>query len=543
MKGKIIGEMVKGYGPDFPGPNYMFDLKPSSGDLARLSSLAAGPGRYEKHVKFLENVTSGKAIGIKRFKVITEYLIALNDFFSNEYDGEYRKIIHGLTKEQKRIIRSFGTTEGDIVQAEFLEKFTEHDTAAAGDYVKFEFALMFPRLEKFIEAVYFNTTSEDIMGNVFGMICNELVYDHLIPRIADFGLQHIKYTNQSMQEGIKIIPAETHQQSAEVTLPSQKAVVRESAINEHIKDLVKEDSYYAFSGKFGGAIGTLSNFYATYPDVNWEEFAQKFVTSFGLQYQRYTDQCVSYAVEVKIFSAVVNILNEIVKIAKDFLEMASSPAQLFVKRKKAGTKASSLMPNKSNAWMVEGGIEMLLKGINNLRFLIERLPQYPLEGNMGRSFLMRDIGNDFSPIFIGLNRIEEEMFSKYYPSAENIKTFLDRYPGMAGSVLQSVLKRQRIQGDAYRIIQGVSINPDGTYANKEQFNENLALALDKLKISAKNREEIMHVIKFENIVKPAERISNEGLAELSDQFNRYKEWLRILRGNHRSGEAGKMFKV
>jgi len=66
----------------------------------------------------------------------------------------------------------------DIVRAQLIEKFTGHDTAAAGDFIKLKIAREIPSLINSIEGVHFAATSEDVIGNVTGLMGNNLVYRH-----------------------------------------------------------------------------------------------------------------------------------------------------------------------------------------------------------------------------------------------------------------------------------------------------------------------------------------------------------------------------
>ncbi|MFA6514123.1 MAG: lyase family protein [Patescibacteria group bacterium] len=498
---EIVQGMIAGYGPGFPSLEELFALRADTKTVETLSSPTSLLGRYGKSVEFMNDITSGKAIGLKRFYVIKQYLIALSDFLAQQSIPDEEKIIGKLSLEDKDfIMETIGVSLDEIFQAEKIEAFTEHDTAAAGDFIKLKIANKMPHLARYVEAVGFAETSEDTMSIVFGLIANELILGHLSNRLADFCFFLFDYCHlqEAINGGPLILPELTHLQAAEPTTHRIKSVIRISAIQGLLEDLLFTD----FSAKMGGAIGNLTCHYAAYPELDWHDFAKKYIEDYKLTYEPWTDQCVSYAIEAGKFLIVANILTQVIKLTEDFIRMASCPAQLFVKQKKKGAKGSFIMPNKSNAWAMEGAVVMLKKSRNALTFLAEELPNYPNAGNMGRSFLFRELGTDVMPIFIALDRITREMKS-YAPCQEKINSFLQEYPGMSGSALQTVLKRMRIPGDAYRAIQDIAVNPDGAYANQAQFADGLAKKTIELGLNEAQAVELQKLLDPGFLVMPA----------------------------------------
>jgi adenylosuccinate lyase len=498
---EIVKGMIAGYGPDFPSLEELFALKADAKTIETLSSPTSLLGRYSKSVEFMKDITSGKAIGLKRFYVIKQYLIALSDFLEKQPIPHDEKIIAWLNDVEKNaIMEKIGVSLDEVVQAEKIEAFTEHDTAAAGDFIKLKIASELPHLARYAEAVCFAETSEDTMSIVFGLIANELILGHLSNRLIDFCIFLLNYCDLQEKEigGPLVLPELTHLQAAEPTSHRIKSLIRVRAIKGMLHDLLSSQ----FSAKMGGAIGNLTCHYAAYPELPWHDFAKKYIEDYKLTYEPWTDQCVSYANEAGKFLIVANILTQVIKLTEDFIRMASCPAQLFVKQKKKGAKGSSIMPNKSNAWGMEGGVAMLKKARNALIYLAEELPNYPNAGNMGRSFLFRELGTDVMPIFIALDRITREMKS-YVPCKEKIEIFLQEYPGISGSALQTVLKRMRIPGDAYRAIQDIAVNSDGSYANQNQFSGGLARKITEFSLSETQAAELQKLVDPKFLIMPA----------------------------------------
>lgn len=502
MKDPVIGEMVRQYGEKFPGLEHLFATELTPEDFKQLDSPTPDTGRYLGSVVQFQDTTSAKNIGLLRLQIIVKYLIALSEFLNKNNDGNRPAVVPWLNQSQVKRLEKIGQFPVEVKMAELIERCTNHDTAAAGELVKLLIGKDIPDLRSYVEAVHFACTSEDVMGNVFGLIGNRVVYGMLVPRLIDYLRFLMKYCETYEANGPLILPAFTHEQAAEPTTLGKKWAVTIRAIIYLLEKLqVAKGGFQPFSGKMGSAVGNLAAHFSAYPNANWWKFSNNFVSDLGLHYESMTHQSVSYAVEVQIFSTLINVINQIMKITDDFIKMARCPAQFFVKKKKKGEKGSSIMPGKSNAWACEGALKMLTKARALLRNLVDELPNYPDEGNMGRSYLMRDMGSAFMPIFIALDRITREMNS-YQPNHANIKAVLDRYPGMCGSSLQTVLKRLNFEGDAYRAIQGISINDDGSYANADEFRTGLIKVLNEMGIDEVTKVELLETIKFNNMVAP-----------------------------------------
>ena len=182
-----VQELIDGYGPDFLSLEELLGITADEADELRLEMPSPELGRYLKSVLMLKDVTSSKAVSLLRFDVMTKYFISLSDLLT-DYKGRFKKkkVVSGLSDDDKTKIRSLVTGLDDIMRAELIEKFSDHDTAAAGDYLKILIGTKLPHLEKMIEGIHFAKTSEDVMGNVFGMVCNKLVYKHIMPSLFDF---------------------------------------------------------------------------------------------------------------------------------------------------------------------------------------------------------------------------------------------------------------------------------------------------------------------------------------------------------------------
>lgn len=525
-----VQALVEGYGPDFPSLEELFGLEPTEQQRLMLSQPTPEQSRYFKSVAFMCEVTSQRTVSLTRFRVMIEYFIALSQTLT-AWSGvnQDEAIICPLSPEDETALRELGRSDSDILRAEIIEKFTEHDTAAAGDYLKLLIGTRLPHLEPSIEGVCFALTSEDTMGPVFGLIGNSLVYGHLLPKLLDFMELLVKWVDKLEGNGPLIIPALTHQQAAEPTTFDKEVATFLAAVVFHLDRMMDNDEFIPFTGKLGGAVGNLTNHFAVYPRTNWRQFAERFIEGLGLTYEHLSYQSSAFAVEATIFTELGNIFTHILKFIEDFLRLASCPGQIFVKRKKKGTKGSSIM-FKSNAWAIEGAREMLIEARDNLFRLAQRLPAFPHDGDMGRSYLMRSLGKCLMPAFIALDRITSEMIGDmetrgYAPNPEKIASFFREYPGMAGSSIQTILKQAKIEGDAYRAIEGIAINSDGTYANAEQFASGLERVMTDLHLSGEVCAKLRKVLDPSNNIGDADKLARRACDNFVLHISRYRDRL------------------
>lgn len=524
-----VNELIKGYGEGFPDIETLLGLEPDEAQLIAMSEPTPELCRYFKDVSFFCDVTSQKVVGMVRFKVLIERLIALNDELSR-YSGVHhdKRVVHSLTDENKYALRQLARTPADVLRAERIERFTEHDTAAAGDYLKILIGTQMPHLEWMIEGVAFADTSEDTMGPVFGLIANKIVFGYFLPRLLDFIERLLDYVDELEKDGPLVIPALTHVQAAEPTTFGKKMSTWLYPLDFHIQRMMENDCFIPFSGKYGGAVGNTTTHLAAYPDIDWRDFGRRYIERLGLMYEEMTFQSSTYAIEASHFATLANMMTHIIKLTEDFVALASCPGQLFIKLKKPGTKGSSIMPNKSNAWNMEGALEMLRRSRAELFHYAQRLPAYPHEGNMGRSYLMRTLGGVFMPAFIALSRIQNEMVGDmktrgYAPNLEKIVAFFREYPGMAGSSIQTCLKREGIEGDAYRQIEKIAINPDGTYADTEQFSRGLEQVMEA------NNLPSSACCELRDLLNPQRNIGDAHILA-----KRYSQTLRVRIGRYRA---------
>ena len=538
-----IRAMFDGLGLD---PEYVIrltDENVSQDNLYRVAAPFPASGRYRKYITFMDNLTSLRALYKYRVIVIVEYFIALADTMTS-YNGElsdHKIIPRPLTESMKKALRSIGTnlTPQQIAQIEAIEAKSDHDTAAITDWVKlivdqqdiFGFAKSEGKerkeLENCLDGFHFGRTSEDVNSPVFALINRELFFKHLIPEVIAFQETVINYARQYDQ----VIAGLTHGQPAEPTTIGKQLMNTVAAIDSVLQhvflpyDETGKRKTISFPVKTFGAVGNHSDLCAAYPDIDWIENDHRFVTALGtgLHLDMMATQASLYGEYKIIYDAVCTIARHILKFINDFWGRTSF--QWFKKRKKKGVKGSSVMPNKYNPWRMEGASKILEKSIVQLEYTARALMDYLYEGDMGRSIIMRDIGDDFAKFFIALGRIREEL-QLYEVNEEKIKELLQNNPGLVGGAAQTLLKSVRVSGDVYRHIQQIMIKPDGSYVSRDDFEKNLNEMMQRT-IPSNVRSQIMYLASPENNTGYANELTQSAMVQSEETIKNLKEVYNI----------------
>lgn len=519
-----VKALIEGFGLTMSQLEELLVSVPSEEEKRILNAPIPGIGRYHKDTDFLKEITSLESLGLRSFQVIKSYIIKLSDEMAL-YVGKYsdKKIICPLTKEEKRILNErIANSINDVFRAEKIEKVSDHDTGARINWVKILTGLKIPRLEPYIECVGYDQTTEDTMSIVFGMIFNELVYHRFMPALLDFMEMVITHAEEYRDEGeVLIIPGFTHKIGAELTTLGKKYMNRMSAIDRHIRFLIgPEGKFQTFSAKGGGSIGNWTAPYASYPDFDWINFSKEFVESFDLTFEEMTDQCTPFAIEAHIFSVIANILTQIEKLTDDFHDFLGSLAEFFTRKPKKGIIGSVGMPHKpGNPWNTEGSRKMFLRAIDQFHFYGKELQLYIHEGDMGRSSMSRNIGDIFMDVFIGLNRLSKDM-ENFIPVPTRIRDFIERHPAMiASSIFQGVLKREGIEGDAYRVIQNLALEHGSSATD---YRAALEETLNRLNLAAELKREMLSFLEPKNAIGKADELAKKHALRIRQNISEYR---------------------
>jgi adenylosuccinate lyase len=192
-------------------------------------------------------------------------------------------------------------------------------------------------------------------------------------------------------------------------------------------------------GKINGAVGNYNAHLAAYPKVDWEEFAQRFVSAHGITFNPYTTQIESHDYMAELFDAYARINTILIDLSRDIWGYIS--LGYFKQKVVKGEVGSSTMPHKVNPIDFENSEGNL--GLANalLRHLSEKLPVSRWQRDLTDSTVLRNMGVALGYTLLayesclkGLNKLEanpqrvaEDLNASWEIMAEPIQTVMRRY--------------------------------------------------------------------------------------------------------------------
>ena len=187
-----------------------------------------------------------------------------------------------------------------------------------------------------------------------------------------------------------------------------------------------------YTTKFGGANGNFNAHHMALPNIDWIEFANKFVQIFGLERNQYTTQIDHYDNYAEVFDCIRRINVILVYMCQDiWLYISRNILVQNVNKKEVG---SSTMPHKINPINFENAEGNLLMANSMLEFFSRKLPVSRMQRDLTDSTILRNVGTAFSHTMIaftsllqGLNKLEinEEVMRKELE--DNLVLYLKEY--------------------------------------------------------------------------------------------------------------------
>ena len=390
-----------------------------------LTAISPIDGRYANKVEKLRPVFS--EYGLIRFRVLVE-VRWLQALAKHPLIAEVNPFSSVATKLLNDIVNDF--SEADAQRVKDIEKTTNHDVKAV-EYLLKEKITGCAELEKVSEFIHFACTSEDINNLSYALMLKEgrgIIIAQIDDCITALKKLSIETADQPML-------SRTHGQSATPTTVGKEfanVVARMSRQKEQLQDV-------ALLGKINGAVGNYNAHCVAYPNVDWAEFAQRFIESLGLQWNPYTIQIEPHDYIAEYFHALSRFNTILLDFDRDIWGYIS--LGYFKQKTIAGEIGSSTMPHKVNPIDFENSEGNL--GIANalFSFLAEKLPVSRWQRDLTDSTVLRNIGvgiahtsnaiqaslKGISKLQINTDTIEADLDANWEVLAEPIQTVMRRY--------------------------------------------------------------------------------------------------------------------
>ncbi len=438
-------------------------------EVNTLTAISPIDGRYRSKCSELANYFSELALIRYRVLVEIEYFIALCE----EPLPQLKDFDKANYEKLRDIYLTFSSD--DALRVKEIERTTNHDVKAVEYFIKEKMDEM--KLGNSREFIHFGLTSQDINNTAVPYSLRDAsneVYYPLLQEIVALLSEQAK-----VWEEIPLL-AHTHGQPASPTRLGKEIMVFVERLQKQIT-LVERIPCPA---KFGGATGNFNAHYVAYPNINWIEFANKFVNqTLGLDRSQTTTQIEHYDNIAAIFDGYKRINNILIDLCRDLWTYISM--EYFKQKIKAGEIGSSAMPHKVNPIDFENAEGNL--GIANAMFehLSSKLPVSRLQRDLTDSTVLRNIGVPIGHTIVALRSIANGL-SKLIINEEAILGDLERNWAVVAEGIQTVLRREDYP-NPYEALKQL------TRTNKAITKEDISQFIDLLDVSDTIKEELRRI--------------------------------------------------
>lgn len=397
-------------------------------DYQYLKCISPIDGRYKSKTGELDNFFSEMSFNKYRILVEIEYLISLGKL--DVYDDLDEPMIDFL----RNIYKNFDFEE--CIKLKKIEEEINHDVKAVEYYIKGILEDKDKSMDM-INYIHFGLTSQDINSSANILMIKQSISKVILPKLNEI-LGKVK---KSILEWSKVpLLAKTHGQPASPTFLGKEFLV----FYERLVIQARKLNGINYTTKFGGANGNFNAHHMALPNIDWIEFANKFVQIFGLERNQYTTQVDHYDNYAEVFDCIRRVNVILIDLCQDiWLYISRNILVQKVNKKEVG---SSTMPHKINPINFENAEGNLLLANSMLEFFSRKLPVSRMQRDLTDSTILRNVGTAFGHTMIaftsllhGLNKLEineevmrKELEDNYCVISEGIQTRM-KVLGIEGS--------------------------------------------------------------------------------------------------------------
>lgn len=395
-------------------------------DLNALTAVSPIDGRYGSKTDALRPIFSEYGLIHHRVLVEVRWLQMLSNNKSIAEVPPFSERTNNLLND---IVSKF--TVEDAQRVKNIERTTNHDVKAVEYFLK-EKIEGNSELEAVTEFIHFACTSEDINNLSHALMLREARTQSILP-----AMDEVIDAITKLAHDLAAVPllCRTHGQPA-----SPSTMGKEMANVAHrLKRQREQLITVPILGKINGAVGNYNAHLASYPEINWQGEAEKFVTSLGIDWNPYTTQIEPHDYIAEMFDCIARFNTILIDFDRDIWAYISNG--YFKQRTIEGEVGSSTMPHKVNPIDFENSEGNL--GLANAVFqhLASKLPISRWQRDLTDSTVLRNLGVGIGYILIaysstmrGISKLEineatisADLNGNWEVLAEPIQTIMRRY--------------------------------------------------------------------------------------------------------------------
>jgi adenylosuccinate lyase len=440
-------------------------------ELDVLTAISPIDGRYRNKTQELAGYFSEYALIRYRVRVEIEYFITLCELPLPQLENFDHKLFESL----RDIYRHF--TEQDAARVKEIEQTTNHDVKAVEYFIKEKIDALngFPVEAK--EFIHFGLTSQDINNTSVPLSIKEALEQVYYPMVEELIEQLNDYAEQW-----KNVPmlAKTHGQPASPTRLGKEIMVFVYRLEEQLRGLKD----IPVTAKFGGATGNYNAHHVAYPQYDWREFGNQFVSEkLGLEREQWTTQISNYDWLGAIFDAMRRINTIIIDLDRDFWMYISM--EYFKQKIKAGEVGSSAMPHKVNPIDFENSEGNMGMANAVLGFLAQKLPVSRLQRDLTDSTVLRNVGVPMGHAVIAIQSTLKGL-RKLILNEQKLEEDLENTWAVVAEAIQTILRREAYP-HPYEALKAL------TRTNQKMTEQTIHEFIQQLEVSAEVKEELMAI--------------------------------------------------
>ncbi|ATF08936.1 adenylosuccinate lyase [Candidatus Enterovibrio altilux] len=396
-------------------------------ELSALTVVSPVDGRYGTKTTALRSIFS--EFGLLKYRTIVEIRwlqkLAATDAI---------KEIPALSAEASTLLNDIATefNEADAIRIKEIERTINHDVKAVEYFLKEKMAEN-EELHAINEFIHFACTSEDINNTAHALMLKEARKDILLPEIRKV-IDAVK--NLAFEYRTVPFLSRTHGQPA-----SPSTLGKEMAnVAYRMERQYKQIASVEILAKINGAVGNYNAHLSAYPDIDWHDFSEKFITkSLGVTWNPYTTQIEPHDYIAELFDALARFNTILIDFNRDvwgYIALGHFKQKII-----EDEIGSSTMPHKVNPIDFENSEGNL--GLANavLNHLAQKLPISRWQRDLTDSTVLRNLGVGvgysiiaYTSTLKGINKLEvnqaaleAELDKHWEVLAEPIQTIMRRY--------------------------------------------------------------------------------------------------------------------
>ena len=305
--------------------------------------------------------------------------------------------------------------------------------------------------------MHFACTSEDINNLAYALMLKAGRDEVLLPEMR---ILAAKVRDIALSNAEQPLLSRTHGQPASPTTLGKEFANVFHRMQRQIRALEETE----ILGKINGAVGNYNAHISAYPSVDWQRFAEQFVTGLGLTWNPYTTQIEPHDYVAEVFAACARFNTILIDLDRDIWSYIS--IGYFKQRTIAGEIGSSTMPHKVNPIDFENSEGNLGLANAMLNHLAEKLPISRWQRDLTDSTVLRNMGVGlaysmiaYSSAIKGLNKLEV--------NAPAIDADINACWEILAEPIQTVMRRYRIEQPYEKLkhlTRGKQINQESIHA-------------------------------------------------------------------------------